>query len=38
MAFPDSDDPLIVFVADQNLYLCRYSAATGQKPGIKVTR
>lgn len=36
MAFPDSDDPQLVALADGTLHWCRYSAATGQKPGILV--
>jgi hypothetical protein len=36
MAFPDSEDPQIVALADTTLYWCRYSAATGQKPGILI--
>jgi WD40 repeat protein len=37
IAFPDSDDPTLVALDDNGtLHWCRYSAATGQKPGIVV--
>jgi hypothetical protein len=38
MAFPDSEDPVIVVAAEGTLYECRYSAVIGKKPGIKVIR
>jgi WD40 repeat protein len=38
MAFPDSEDPVIVIAAEEMLYECRYSAVIGKKPGIKVIR
>jgi hypothetical protein len=37
MAFPDSDDPLIVAIADQVLFWCRYSAVVGLTKGITIT-
>jgi len=36
MAFPDSEEPTILLLANETLYLCPYSAATGKGPGIKV--
>jgi len=36
MAFPDSDDPLIVAIADQVLFWCRYKAVVGLTKGITI--
>jgi hypothetical protein len=36
MAFPDSEDPLIVAIADQVLFWCRYKAVVGLTKGITI--
>ena len=35
MALADSDEPTIVFVANEAVYLCPYAPATGKGPGIQ---
>ncbi len=37
MAFPDSEEPTILFLANETLYLCPYASATGKGPGIQST-
>ena len=35
MAFADSEEPTILFLANETVYLCPWSAATGKGPGIQ---
>jgi WD40 repeat protein len=35
MAFSDSEEPTILFLANETVYLCPYLAATGKGPGIQ---
>jgi WD40 repeat protein len=35
MAFADSEEPTILFLANETVYLCPWSAATGKGPGIE---
>lgn len=37
MAFADSEEPTILFLANETAYLCPWPAATGQGPGIQST-
>jgi WD40 repeat protein len=37
MAFPDTEEPTILFLANETVYLCPYSAATGKGPGVQST-
>jgi hypothetical protein len=32
MAFADTEEPTILFLANDTVYLCPYSAATGPRP------
>lgn len=36
MAFADSEEPTILFLANETVYLCPWSAASGKGPGIQV--
>jgi len=36
MAFPDSEEPTILFLANDTVHLCPWSLAIGKGPGVKV--